>query len=416
MKPAISEARGGAGSRGGVAYEPKPTKKEMKVRRRPRGESTEANLAWPPTKEDLERLYVNEQLSAMKISKCYGLRYPNPKSGEAMILHYLKKRGIKRRDPADHIRKVTEEMEDEWVRRYKGGQSLHDIAAGGFSPVTVLLHLRKRGVELRDKVEAQIQAVTKHAKKPFNEDPNLRAYLIGIAKGDFWITNHGRAIRARLGTTHPGMAKLFRELFEPYGPIYEYPKRTPLTGFEWSLDCDLDSSFKFLANSRELLSDIFSSKDLFLSFLAGFFDAEGSVYYHKKAGIGAFEFSLANTDVEILEMIRGGLRELGLSPNLREQRRILRRTIRGTNIISTKPIWRLELWRHEDVARILKQLPLRHPEKVAKAEIALSLRFRSEPGERESIISKWESLKCQIERDVDDYIEKARRIPDTVPQ
>ena len=65
----------------------------MKGRKPPQRDETGANLQWPPTKEDLERLYVEQRLSAMKISKVYGLKYPNPKSGATMILFYLKKEG-----------------------------------------------------------------------------------------------------------------------------------------------------------------------------------------------------------------------------------------------------------------------------------------------------------------------------------
>lgn len=49
----------------------------------------------------------------MKISRLYELKYPSPKSRESMILWYLRKFGIQRRDPAERIRKVTEEMVDE---------------------------------------------------------------------------------------------------------------------------------------------------------------------------------------------------------------------------------------------------------------------------------------------------------------
>src|SRR5271155_720999 len=92
--------------------------------------------------------------------------------------------------------------------------------------------LKKTGLQLRDKVEAQIKAVTKHERKAFNGDSDLKFYLIGISKGDYWVTTHGRATRVRLGTTHPAMSSLFRELFNAYGPIYEYPKRALLTGYE----------------------------------------------------------------------------------------------------------------------------------------------------------------------------------------
>lgn len=125
-----------------------------------------SGLTWPPTREDLERLYVAEEPSAAKIAQAYGLKYPNPKTAESTILHHLKKNGIKRRDPAEHIRKVTEAMVEKWVKRYKAGESLRQIGGELVDPVTVWNHLKARGVVLRDRIQSQTDAVTKHEKKP----------------------------------------------------------------------------------------------------------------------------------------------------------------------------------------------------------------------------------------------------------
>jgi hypothetical protein len=186
--------------------------------------------AWPPTKEDLQRLYVDEKLSAAKVAKVYGLKYASEKTVESTILYHLKRNGITRRDPAAHNRKVTGALVDEWVTRYQAGESLKHIAGDAIDPVTVFYYLHKRGLQLRDKVEAQIKAVTIHKRSPFAGDTKDIAYLVGLAIGDLYTPRHGRAIRARIGTTHPQMAKLFKDLFAGYGPVYEYPKEDPITG------------------------------------------------------------------------------------------------------------------------------------------------------------------------------------------
>src|SRR2546425_7733608 len=192
----------------------------------------ESKLIWPPTKEDLLRLYVKQRLSARRIAKLYGLKYASEKTAESTVLYHLKRNGIERRDPAEHIRKVTEEMVDEWAKRYERGESLKQIAGGQVSPVTVFIHLEKRGIQLRDKVEAQIKAVTKHQRRPFSEDDEERAYLSGFRTGDLDVVKHGRAVRVRTGTTHPWMGELFRELFDRYGYVHSYAKRAPWTGYE----------------------------------------------------------------------------------------------------------------------------------------------------------------------------------------
>jgi hypothetical protein len=289
-------------------------------------------LVWPPKAEDLRRLYIDERLSAAKIAARYGLKYARPKTAESTVLYHLKRNGITRRDKADHVRKVTEGMVDGWVKRYEAGESLKQIAGEEANHVTVFNHLRKRGLQLRDKVEAQIAAVSKHEKHPFNGDSNLKSYLIGISKGDYWVTSHGRATRVRLGTTHPAMSALFRDLFREHGPIYEYPKLARLTGFEWSLDCDLDSSFEFLTDATELVR-VFESKDSFINFLAGFFDAEGSIYYHNKNGRGSFECSIANSDGETIGRIVTALSNLGYHPKTRLEESTSKRIYRGGEVI-----------------------------------------------------------------------------------
>lgn len=191
-----------------------------------------AKLVWPPLAEDLKRLYLDQKLSASKMASVYGLKYASAKTAESTILYHLKRNGISRRDPAAHIRKVTGTMVDEWVVRYRKGESLKQIAGDAVDAVTVYNHLHKRGIQLRDKVEAQIEAVTKHKRIPFAGDMKERVYLVGLTIGDFYIQRHGRAIRARVSTTHPKMAELFRDLFSPHGPVYEYPKENTVTGYE----------------------------------------------------------------------------------------------------------------------------------------------------------------------------------------
>ncbi len=367
-------------------------------RKQPERIETSANLKWPPTRDDLERMYLNEHLSAMKISAQYGLKYENPKCGETLILYHLRHRGIARRGCADHVRKVTKEMVDEWARRYESGESLNQIAAGELSPVTVFSHLRKRGMKLRDKVEAQIKAVTKHQKRPFSGDPLEKSYMLGYARGDLWIGTHGRAIRARTSTTHPAMLEVFTELFSKYGPIYEYPRKCELTGFEWSVDADLDTTFEFLKQRPE---EWLSDKSKFLSFLAGFFDAEGSILYHKKGLDGAFELMLPNLEVGLLQTIAGKLNSYGLHPKLRLQpRKNDLRVINGYVVRASGQIWRIEITRYAEVKQLLQELPLRHREKVHKAAIALKMPYEASSSERAGVLRSWSELIQRIEDEV----------------
>ena len=188
-----------------------------------KGDTDPERLVWPPLAEDLKRLYLDQKLSASKIAKVYGLRYASVKTAESTILNHLKRNGIARRDPAAHVRKVSDSMVDDWIVRYQKGESLKQIAGTSVNPGTVFSHLHKRGLNLREKVEAQIKSVTRFQKTRFDGSEEDRAYLLGLARGDLNVAPHGRAIRVKTSSTHPAMIDLVTSLFAPYGPIRVYP-------------------------------------------------------------------------------------------------------------------------------------------------------------------------------------------------
>ena len=366
-------------------------------------DTAERIIPWPPKKEDLERLYLVEKLSAAKIAKVYGLKYRNPKVAESTVLYQLKKNGIKRRDPAVHIRKVTPQMVDEWVIRYLTGESLKQIAEDLVDPVTVWNHLKARGVVLRDKVGAQIAAVKKYERKPFGGDKAERAYMMGLRYGDLHVIRHGRAIRARVSTTHPAMADLFEAVFSPYAHVQRYPREAKLTGWEWTLECDLDPTFEFLLNKPGLDGLEALSRDERIAFLAGLFDAEGSVYLHTKRGRCSPEAAFSNTDKVIIPWVEDSLRKLGVACKTRwfEQNED-RAGVTGYSLEG-----RVEIVRFADVQLLLRSLPIRHTEKQAKAKIVQGMDCREPPGENLANRERWCHLAEQLEVERLRFIELA---------
>ncbi len=353
----------------------------------------------------MERLYLVEKLSAAKIARLYGLKHPNPKSSETLVLYHLRMFGIARRDAAAHMRKVTEPIIDEWVKRYTAGESLKQVAGSEFSPVTVWNHLKGRGLQLRNKIEAQILAVSIHDKRPFDGKENDSAYLIGFAAGDLSTTKHGRAIRVRTSTTHPAMAELFDGLFGRFDPIYTYPKRAPWTNFEWSFDADLDSSFAFLFGSAlSYLERLEGNLEQFLSFLSGFFDAEGSIYLHEKANGFAPEIAVTNKNRELLEILAAGMMNCGVVSKLEHREQDPAR-LGGSTL---GDIWVLRVWRLGDVQRLLHGLRLRHRERVDKARIALQFESPiSLPSDR-PLVNQWFELREQIDVQRVAFIDQAK--------
>ena len=351
------------------------------------------DLEWPPKGDDLRRLYLEEKLSAAKIANAYGLKYPNPKSGETLVLYHLEKFGIARRDRAEHVRKVTPRMVSEWINRYEAGESLKQIAGTVVKAETVWDHLRKRGVRMRNKVDAQITAVTKHPKKPFVGSQPDQAYLIGFARGDLNVSSNGRAVRIKTATTHPLMVDLIKSLFADHGLVRITPRHSGLAGYEWSVQVDVDQSFSFLLKHRKRIPSWAFGNRSFWSFVAGFFDAEGSIRYNEKAGYG-FSVSITNSDEILLDRIHKVL--------LRQKFHSYKR------YDSRSRVWRVELWRKGDVERFLKFIPLRHPEKMAKAHLALRYGGCNSDAEFAAAITDWRTELEEIMAGRDAFVAKAR--------
>lgn len=192
-------------------------------------------------------------------------------------------------------------------------------------------------------------------------------------------------------------------MFDNYGHVREYPRRAQLTGFEWSLECDLDISMAFLKDANQL-QQVIGSQDGFMDFLAGFFDAEGSVYFHKKSLHGGFEVSISNVDARLLEEIRRNLFDRGYSPTLRVTRQAPQRGVKNGG----DTIWRLTIWKWDQVNRLLQSMGVRHPEKVEKRKVALTLEYRSSREKRDAIVAGWNRVKERIVSDREHYKDEAR--------
>jgi len=339
----------------------------------------------------------------MKIASVYGLRYASPKTAESTILYHLKRNGIVRRDPADHVRKVSPEMVEGWIRRYQNGESLRQIAEGKVDAVTVWNHLKVRGVVLRDKVEAQIKTVTKYERRPFQGDEAEKAYLLGLRYGDLNVVKHGRAVRVRVSTTHPAMAELFESLFAPYGHVFRYARRARLTRYEWSLECDLDSTFGFLVQKITLMELKELPTSQFIEFAAGLFDAEGTICLHRKENGSTFEVSISNTETGLIDILDERVKAMGYHPRLEMRTQDeLRLGYPKSGEISV-----LRLSRQSEICRFLASLPLRHGEKTDKARFVIERVCDDNFGVGQDVLLDWESLVASVKERRDEFVLQA---------
>ena len=210
----------------------------------------------------------------------------------------------------------------------------------------------------------------KYARLPFSGDECEKAYMIGFRQGDLHAMREGLGIRVNSSTTHPAQIALFRGIFEKYGYVYTGPfYNRKLHQYQWQMAVALDESFSFLLPKfSRIPSWIKRNPKAALFFVAGFFDAEGSItVVFKDRRIGksmGVAMMVANSNRQLLEEIAGMLR--GYRP------RIYLSTPNGESL-TTMDQWKLAVYRRAAQERLLVGLPLRHQEKVDKARIALDV-------------------------------------------
>ncbi|MDG6981577.1 MAG: LAGLIDADG family homing endonuclease [Nitrososphaerota archaeon] len=107
-------------------------------------------------------------------------------------------------------------------------------------------------------------------------------------------------------------------------------------------------------------------RGFFLSFLSGYFDAEGCVGFDLRPGQRSVSWMIASMDLGILRQVTRRLRDMGFGPTLRLA---LEAGEGGCN----SDFWRVRISNRAHVQGLLRRLRLRHPEKVAKAGLVHSL-------------------------------------------
>ncbi len=277
------------------------------------------------SKEDLENLYLKEKLSTRKIAQRYIC-------GKSTIESRLKKYNIAIRNKSEALKlvprvekykiskeKLRELYEDKRLSAYK----IADIY--NCSPSAIFAKLKKFSIPRRTDVEGIIltndercrkiaKAVTKYPKKDFNGSGAERTYLMGFCLGDMHVTKkkYGETIYAASCTTKNEQLALMKSLFKRFGHIHiNQSKKSTKDGEidSFHFIANLNSSFDFLLNKKDTIEKwILKDNDFFLSFLAGYIDAEGSFGVYN--GFGCF--ALGSYDHNIINQIFRKLKLLGI--------------------------------------------------------------------------------------------------------
>ena len=317
--------------------------------------------------------------------------------------------------------KYVDEAKKEELRRFllflhvDRGISLNDVAilvGNKTSGYTSWLY-RQLGIKCRPFEEARLKGIRekrrKYERKPFDGTDEDRAYLLGLRHGDLSVSKPWKdVVRVSTSTTHPAMANLFLSLFEPYGHVYQNPRyKKDTKSYEWNLYTIVDSSFDFLLAIFSEVSDwLLSNPSLLRAYLAGLFDAEGSVSIHAARLLTSLNATYYNTNLGLIRFVFNALSKLGYRPQrpYLDKKKGFRSP--GYHIEMKKDYWRVVLGRFDECQGFLRDLPIRHQEKLEKKSVAMSL---SKGQQWSEVGPKIERIRNSIKSARDAFVSEAER-------
>lgn len=185
---------------------------------------------------------------------------------------------------------------------------------------TVYRKLEKYGIKRRDNSECHMR----YSRKPFSRNKKEMAYLIGFRLGDLHVRKAidlpgCKTVRVEGHTTKKEQTQLIESLFKRYSHVHtkEILNGNGIPGMTTTrILCFLDSSFSFLLPKNDVIEEwIEQDRGLFLSFLAGYIDAEGHIGLHTTNG--SPQVKISSYDKGILNGIHRKLSDLGVRSSYR---------------------------------------------------------------------------------------------------
>jgi len=162
--------------------------------------------------------------------------------------------------------------------------------------------LKEYGLKIRDRADSHII----FPRENFSGDLVEKAYLIGFRLGDLGVRKiypNSKTICVASGSTIKEQIDLINSLFKQYGRVRS--KKTRYNKI--NIWIALNESFDFLL-TKEIPSWVEGEKKLFLSFLAGFSDAEGNIGIYNNQAV----FQIGNYDKNLLLFIAKNMNNLGI--------------------------------------------------------------------------------------------------------
>ena len=170
-------------------------------------------------------------------------------------------------------------------------------------PETIRRLMREYGLKRRSRGEIS----TRYLKSNFSGDLEEKAYLIGFRTGDLRVYLSKNLIIVDCTSTKSEQLKFFRDLFKKYGHIWVGTRKKDGNR---NFLVRLNHTFDFLLPKKDNIPKwVRENTNYFLSFLAGYTDAEGCIRINKE---NIANFALSSYDKNILKQICKQLLKIGV--------------------------------------------------------------------------------------------------------
>lgn len=297
----------------------------------------------------LENYYSKQKLSTDSIAKIFGCNH-------VTILNYLKKYSISRRSRLGNRKPITVSKEVLFDLYHNKKYTHKEIAKTlGHSRYGIQRRMKIYGIKSRSLSLANM----KYPKFDFSNDLIEKAYLIGFRLGDLNVYKIRELVQVRCSTTKEAQVALITSLFDKYGNVHIWKAKRGTI----EITVLLNKSFKFLLPKEDAIEDwILKKEKYFLSFVAGYADAEGSYYlrkpYYKFAKTGWGVFEISSFDGIILHSVQNQLKLSGIESSFNKSRSEGHIDKRG--IRTNSDVWRLSIVRKQTLWNFIKLIEPYH--------------------------------------------------------
>jgi len=226
-----------------------------------------------------------------------------------------------------------------------------------------------KAISFKIPVRTRAESHIIYPRKDFSGDLIEKAYLIGFRIGDLRVRKfykNSETIKLDCASTKAEQINLIKNLFFNYGRVWI---SKPNKHGAIQIECFLNTTFNFLL-SKEPAKLILRSKKYFFAFLAGFTDAEGSIFISRKQNQAAY--ALGNYNLPLLKAIKTYLNKHSIkTPKLGYSKR--QGLLASHGYRYNHDYWTLTISRKKDLIKLFDLLSpnLKHKNRIKQMKKAI---------------------------------------------